>query len=116
MPPKPAQRPRTRTALLGTHIPDPVINRAVVEVREQIARVAAAPALDRQVVTFDLVVGTNKIAHRLGRVARGYSITPTVADATFAHAIVTAGNEQPDRQVWISVVGVNQPGAILEVF
>lgn len=69
----------------------------------------------RQVVTFDLVVGTNRIAHSLGRPVAGYTITPTTADATFAHAI-DRDNPRPDLEVWITVVGVAQSDAVVEIF
>lgn len=65
--------------------------------------------------TFDLVVGTNKVSHSLGRVLFGYNLTPTVADATFAHAIDTT-NPHPELEVWITVVGVDQPAARIEVY
>lgn len=69
----------------------------------------------RAVVAYDLIVGTNRVPHSLGRDARGYTITPSVADATFAHAIDLT-NPRPDREIWISVVGVAQPRAQIEVF
>ena len=63
----------------------------------------------------DLVVGTNKVTHGLGRACVGYNLTATVADATFAHAIDT-DNTHPEREVWITVVGVDQPAATIEVY
>lgn len=69
----------------------------------------------RQVLKVDLVVGRNVVRHGLSRAARGYTLTPTVADAAFAHAI-DVSNANPDREVWINVVGVAQPGAQIEVW
>jgi hypothetical protein len=66
----------------------------------------------RALVTFDLVVGTNRVPHGLGRAAVGYTITPTVADASFAHCL----EEATDLEVWINVIGAAQPGAKIEVF
>ena len=72
--------------------------------------------IERRVsVSFDLVVGTNKIAHGLGRPCKGYTITPTTADATFAHAIDNT-NTRKDLEVWITVVGVSQNDAIVEIY
>ncbi len=88
-------------------------NRALTSIAFAVQKVQS----DRKrfVVEADLVVGTNKIPHSLGRPCAGYTVTPTEADATFAHAIDKT-NPRPDREVWITVVGVAQPGAIVEVF
>ena len=56
-------------------------------------------ARNRDVVTFNLVVGTNRIAHGLGRPCLGYTLTKTVTDASFDHAIDTA-----TRAYWEGVV------------
>lgn len=69
----------------------------------------------RQVVSSDLVVGRNVVRHGLTRPVRGYTLTATVADATFAHAI-DRSNPRPELEVWINVVGVAQPGAQIEVW
>ncbi len=69
----------------------------------------------RVTITFDLVVGTNKVRHGLGRSCTGYNVTPTTADATFAHAIDKT-NPSPQLEVWITVVGIAQPSATIEVF
>ena len=66
----------------------------------------------RASVTVDLVVGDNTVNHRLGIVPRGCSLMPTVADATFAWALKT----RDDKQVVITVVGVAQPNAVIEVW
>lgn len=63
----------------------------------------------------DLVVGQNRIVHGLGRAVEGYSITPTVADATFAHCLDET-NPHPELEVWITVVGVDQPKARIEIW
>jgi hypothetical protein len=69
-------------------------------------------AVDRVRVTVDLVVGDNRIAHGLGRPALGATVTPTTADATFAWAL-TGGDS---RQAVITVVGVPQPRASVEIY
>lgn len=69
----------------------------------------------RQVVKMDLAIGRNVVRHALGRDARGYTLTPTVANAAFAHAIDTS-NPNPGREVWINVIGAVQPGAQIEVW
>ena len=92
---------------------DPDTNRAL----EAVASAVKKTQVQRRHLPteFDLVVGTNKVPHSLGRACSGYNLTPTVADATFAHAIDTT-NLRPDLEVWITVVGVAQPGARIEVY
>lgn len=72
-----------------------------------------APA--RQIIVVDLVIGTNKIPHKLGRSYLGYTITPTLLTAAFTDAI-NATNPHPELEIWIDVAGAHQPGATLEVF
>lgn len=69
---------------------------------------------NRDVVTANLIVGTNRIRHNLGRACAGYTLTPTTANATFAHAIDKT-NPRPDLEVWITVIGVAQTAATIEV-
>lgn len=60
----------------------------------------------------DLVVGTNRLSHGLGHGVHGATLTPTVADATFAWELTSSD----DKQVVITVVGVDQPKAWVEVW
>lgn len=111
------QRPRViRQIAAAQSSPDRATSAALDQVTAELARVGGLAALDRQTVIVDLVVGLNKVNHSLRRAARGYTLTATVADATFAHALTTSGNSQPARQIWITVVGVAQPRAVIEVF
>lgn len=66
----------------------------------------------RSTLTADLIVGDNRLNHNLGRLPLGVSLTPTVADATFAWAL----SSRTATQIVITVVGVDQPGAFLEVY
>lgn len=86
---------------------------AGLQVQQAVQEIQRSPK--RQVVRMSLTVGRNVVQHGLARAARGYTLTPTVADASFAHAIDTS-NPNPDREIWISVVGVAQPGAAIEVW
>lgn len=111
------QRPRLiRQLAIAQTSPDRATSSAVDQMSAEIGRLAGLAAIDRQVITADLIVGVNRIAHGLRRAVRGYTITPSVADATFAHALTTAANSQPTRYVLITVAGVAQPGAVIEVF
>lgn len=83
------------------------------QVQQAVQDLQRAPR--RQALTMDLVVGRNIVRHGLGRTARGYTLVPTVADATFAHA-VDASNPRPELEVWINVIGVAQPRAAIEVW
>lgn len=87
--------------------------RALKQVEQAVQLVQAARS--RVTVTTDLAVGTNRIRHGLGRAALGYTVTPTVADASFAHAI-DVSNPRPELEVWITVAGAAQPAARIEVF
>lgn len=69
----------------------------------------------RDVVTFNLVDGINKIPHGLGRAVEGYIIVPTELDATFASAL-DRSNPRPDLEVWIDITGGPQAEAVIEVF
>jgi hypothetical protein len=66
----------------------------------------------RDVQTVNLTVGANRLNHGLGRKALGCTITPTVADPTWAWAMTAAD----DKQLTITTVGVPQPNAYLEIF
>lgn len=79
------------------------MGRAVQELQQQ---------RSRDVVIADLIIGVNRVRHGLGREASGYTLTPTVASASFAHALDRA----TDLEVWINVIGAAQPGARIEVF
>jgi len=76
------------------------------------AQLGALSQHERNILVVDLVVGANRINHGLSAAARGATLTPTVADASFAWSFAASG----DKQVVITVVGVNQPKAIVEVF
>lgn len=64
----------------------------------------------RSSVTFDLKVGVNVMNHGLDGKPRGVTVSPTVADATFAYAMTKAD----DKQATVTVLNVAQPGAGLE--
>lgn len=101
------------SALGVTQVDDPQTARAFEETSAAIQRLQRARS--REAVTVDLIVGTNKVQHSLGRAAMGYTLTPTVADATFAHALDTT-NPRPDLEVWITVIGVAQSDARVELW
>lgn len=93
---------------------DPVIGRMAGQIEQSIQDLQRKTPV-RSVVTADLVVGSNHIPHGLERAARGYTLVATVADASFAHAVDTT-NPHPERELWVSVIGVAQPGAVLEIW
>lgn len=107
------QRPATRTALGAVQVDDPQVARALDVVTGAVQKLESARS--RVVVVQDLVIGTNKVRHGLGRAALGYSLVATVADAAFAHAIDDT-NPRPELEVWISVSGAAQPRARVEVW
>ena len=105
--------PRASQSLSIPPVEDQQTMRAFKQV-EQAVQALQAPR-SRDVVTFDLVIGSNHVRHALGRDVAGYGLTPTVISAAFAHAIDTT-NPRPDLEVWIDVIGAAQPGARIEVF
>jgi hypothetical protein len=114
MPAVKPQRPQQRQQLqTGTLIDaDPAkVSRHLSDLVTAVDATARRTA-DRTVVTADLVVGDNRIAHGLGRPARGATVTPTVADASFAWAL-TGGDT---KQAVITVIGVAQSKATVELF
>lgn len=105
--------PRAALSLSIPPVEDKQAARALKAVEQAVQQLQEPRS--RAVLNVDLVIGSNHVQHALGRAVLGYAITPTVADATFAHALDTA-NPRPDREVWISVIGAAQPGARIEVF
>lgn len=65
-----------------------------------------------QSVVADLVVGANRIPTNLGRRARGMSLAPTVADATFAWSF----SIDNDNEVIVTVIGAAQPACPMEIY
>lgn len=109
MPGRRSVPPKSRPSLATGAVEDVKTARAVDQMKTAVQQLQAGPAFDH--IETDLAVGTNAVSHALGRDARHVSITPTIADATFAWALNTTDNPHPDRQVLIDVVGVAQPGA-----
>lgn len=99
--------PRPRARQLAPTSGDPQIRQAI-----QGAQRAADQLRDRAVIAVDLVVGDNVITHGLGKRPSGATVTPTVADATWAWALKTATT----GQLTLTCVGIAQPGATVEVF
>lgn len=114
MPVRVPVRPRTRAALAPPRAADATTARALTAVAEHVQRMDRGGVLDRRVLTADLAIGANKIPHGLARRPRGYTITPTVADAAFAHALDAGASDA--SWITINVTGAAQPGATIEVF
>jgi hypothetical protein len=111
-----ARRPKAMRAVSRApfvKVDDPKIDRALDGLRGAVHEIQEQRS--RDVVQVDLVIGTNKVRHGLGRAAMGYSLTPTVASAAFAHAIDRT-NPRPEAECWIEVIGTAQPGAVVEVW
>lgn len=98
-------RPRDQVVGIQTDSPDST-QRAV----DELARLSAIVTA-RTIIEMDLVVGDNRVNHNLGRLPRHVSLMPTVADAAFAWAVT----EKDDRQLVVTIIGVAQPGASIEV-
>jgi hypothetical protein len=65
---------------------------------------------ERSSMTVNLAVGANIMNHGLGGKPRGASVSPTVADVTFAWAMTAAD----DKQATITVLNIAQPNAGIE--
>lgn len=109
----PAKRPplvRTRDRLADVSADTPEgLSRTVDELSRQVLRLEPTP---RSAVQVDLRVGSNRVVHNLGRKPRGATVTPTVADATFAWALTSAD----ERTAVIAVAGIAQDRAWLEFY
>lgn len=108
-----AERPRTVAGLSILPVDDPLTARALKQVEQAVQKIQAGR--DRAVVSVDLALGTNKIRHGLGRPVLGFTLTPTVANASLT-AIIDRTNPHPELEVWITVAGAAQPDATVEVF
>lgn len=108
--PKDRGRPKLRPTVIDHHVDD--FGGADRMTSQLAALVAAIPPTDRRAVVVDLIVGRNRFDHGLGARARGVTVCPTVPDAAFAWSF----SIDNDRQVVITVLGIDQPGAIVEVF
>jgi hypothetical protein len=107
-------RLRSVSVLSTIQVEDEATQRALEATAAAVQSLQASRSRDAIIV--DLVVGTNKVRHGLGRAVTGYTLTPTVLDATFAHALVAAGNQRPELEIWIGVIGAAQPNARVEVW
>lgn len=109
MPASVIRRPKARAALVGGSVEDGATQRALDDVATAVNKLEQAG--DRVSVAVDLIIGDNRINHGLGRKPNGATLTPTVADASFAWAMTSAD----ERQVVIEVIGAAQPGAEVEL-
>lgn len=110
MPARKVVIPAARARVIGAHAGEAAAtDRMVDQLAEASDRNAQVP---RSVRVVDLVVGANRVVTNLGRRARGATLTPTVADATFAWSFAPDG----DKAAIITIVGVAQPACTIEVF
>lgn len=70
----------------------------------------------RLILEASLAIGRNKISHGLGRAPQFVLIQPTVASASFGWAVNLVDNPAPELQVWIDIIGADQPRAKVWVF
>lgn len=107
-----ATPPRAVSRISIAGVADAATDRALRQLADAVDQLQSVPA--GQSFVHDLAIGANVIPHGLGRNPRGVSVTPTMADASFAWALDRSAPHF-DRQVVITVVGVAQPGALVEV-
>lgn len=107
------ERPRSVSSLGTVGVDDPATQRALDAVTAAVVKLQASRERDQ--VTVDLIIGTNRVRHGLGRPAVGYTVTPTFLTIAFGHALAE-GNSHPDREIWIDVVGSDQFGAKVEIW
>lgn len=108
-----AERPRFVSSLGIPAVQDQATQRAFDAVGAAVQRLQAER--DRDAVTTDLVIGTNRVRHGLARPAVGFTVTRTAVSAAYADAI-NLENPHPELEVWIDVIGADQPGARVEVW
>lgn len=105
--------PRTTAALQLPAVEDETTQRALDKLVVAVADVRGRSRATIEGV--DLVVGTNRVSHGLGRRVVGAHVTPSVASAAFGYALDTT-NPRPDLEAWITVVGTDQPACVVEVW
>lgn len=110
MPAKRPVRPDTRARVLApvNGSVTPFTQRLIVDASQR----SANQLRDRNGVLVDLKVGSNIVNHGLGRKPDGATVTPTVADPSWAWAL----SSRDERQITIICTGVAQPGAFVEFF
>lgn len=106
-PQRPPARPRMTSPTSSVDV-TPFSQRLIADASQR----AADQLRDRAVLQVDLKVGDNVINHGLGRKPRGATVTPSVADASWAWSL----RSPTTTQVTLTCVGVPQPGAVIEVF
>lgn len=111
MPANKPRRPMLRPALTVAKVGDAAVERAIGSVASAVQRIESLSS-DRVTFSADLAVGDNILTHHLARKPDGYTLTPTVADASFAHAL----KAKDDKTITITVIGVAQLGAVIEVY
>lgn len=112
MPANKPKRPEARARMVAQQVGADLksVDRAIAPIADAVSRLDGATKTS-SIVVVSLVVGANRVAHNLGRKPRAANVTPTVADATFAWALTAAD----DKLATITVVGVAQPNAAVEV-
>lgn len=105
-------RPAVVRGVEAVTVEDTTVDRAISVVRDAVSELQADRK--RYTTTVSLTIGTNRIRHGLGRDCFGCVVTPTVASAAFAYAIDLT-NPRPDLELWLTVVGTDQPNARVEV-
>lgn len=108
---RPAARAQLATGTIVGALDPTVVSRHLSELSDAVERNESSAIPTRAQLNVDLAVGDNSINHGLGRRARGCTVTPTVADASWAWAMTSA----TDKTVTITCVGVAQPNAFVEV-
>jgi hypothetical protein len=79
------------------------VDRAIDDLSQAIGRLGEGESF----TDVDLVVGTNRLNHGLGRRPVALEVMPAAANASFAWGYdpEQADNPHPDRQAWITVTG-----------
>lgn len=109
---RPGARMQLSTGSITGALDPEIVARHVSELGDAAIRAQDAVGPSRFQGRISLVVGDNVISHGLNRIPNGATVTPTVADATFAWAMTAATN----RTMTIAVVGAAQPKAFVEGF
>lgn len=107
MPASKPQRPPVRPRQFA-----PVSDDSTIRQVSQSAQRAADQLRDRDVVVANLTIGDTTLNHGLGRKPRGISVSPTVANATWAFALKSS----TPTQIVITCVGTTQPNATVEIY
>jgi hypothetical protein len=98
-------KPHSVTRVATVRTADPQTNRAIDALSLAVRKTQAER--NRYVFRADIVDGTNKFKHSLGRPCEGYTLSMSIDIGTTRHYIDRT-NPRPDLEIWIHLFSEDQ--------